>query len=221
MELTRRWANLSVTERSSDGENQLGFIGHAAVFGSRTYIGYPPWGFFEEISRGAFAGTLGQDVRMLLNHDSNFLLARTTSGSLRLSEDDVGLAVDADMADTSYARDLAVLMDRGDLTQMSFAFWPGETAVSEIEITDDETGTALAAALHTIEQVRTLYDVSPVTYAAYPATDGALRNTQIRSAADEGVIARGMMRDADLREMEIRAIELRPRPFGMTLKGQS
>jgi hypothetical protein len=138
-------------------------VGHAALFDTRAEI-VP--GFFEVISRGAFTAAIGRDdVRMLINHDPNLVLARTASGTLRLSEDEQGLACDADMASTSYGKDLAVSMGRGDISQMSFAF--SAEAEDWAEMPNGDW-------LRTIRQAK-LYDVSPVTYPAYDSTDASLR----------------------------------------------
>ena len=133
----RRFASLAGIEiRAATEENaSIGFKGHAAMFNKRTWIGPKKFGFYEEVRDGAFTKAIKEsDVRMLLNHDPNYLLARNTSGTLRLTEDDKGLAVDADMAPTSYAKDLAIVMDRGDLSQMSFSFLPVK---EEWAVTDD------------------------------------------------------------------------------------
>jgi len=146
----------------------IGFNGHAAVFNTRTWIGSRDYGFWEQIDPSAFNKTLadGADVRFLINHNPDLLLARTReANTLRLSVDERGLVADADMAPTSYAADLAVLLERGDVTQMSFAFepvaWRTETA---------EDGKQLI----TLTEVR-LWDVSAVTYPAYEQTDAGLR----------------------------------------------
>lgn len=151
--------------RQAAGE-AIGFRGHAAVFNQKARIGGSDWGFWEQVGRGAFRKTLGEaDVRFLINHDPNLVLARTAAGTLRLSEDNIGLYTDADMAPVSYASDLAVLLERRDVTQMSFAFEPTEY---RIEAADD------GSELITLTAVR-LWDVSAVTYPAYEETDAALR----------------------------------------------
>ncbi len=61
------------------------------------------------------------DVRLLINHEG-LPLARTKNGTLTLTEDDRGLFMDAEIADTSEGRDLYKLVERGDVDQMSFAF---------------------------------------------------------------------------------------------------
>ena len=57
---------------------------------------------------GAFRRALAADpdVRALFNHDSNYVLGRTTNGTLRLAEDPRGLVAEFDAPDTQYARDL-------------------------------------------------------------------------------------------------------------------
>lgn len=155
--------------RAADAGGAIGFKGHAAVFDTRTWIGSKRWGFWEEMAPGCFTKSIGEsDVRMLQNHNPDLLLARMAHGpadTLRLSEDGIGLAVDADMAPTSYAQDLAALLERGDCTQMSFAF-----DMVAYEWTYLADGTELLR--HT---ECALWDVSPVTYPAYVETDAALR----------------------------------------------
>lgn len=153
--------------RAAEGGDSFGFRGHAAVFDSRTWIGPKMWGFYETVARGAFSKSIGEaDVRFLINHDPNLVLARSTAGTLRLSEDSVGLAVDADLARTSYGNDLAISLQRGDVTQMSFAF--------EV-IREEWSQMGDGSELRTILEAR-LWDVSAVTYPAYDDTDAQLRS---------------------------------------------
>lgn len=154
-------------EASDGGDEAIGFAGHAIVWNKRTWIGSKRWGFWEQIAPEAVTKTLQEaDIRFLQNHDANLLLARNTAGTLRLTSDATGLAVDADMAPTSYARDLALLLARGDISQMSFAFedvaWTYEEA---------EDGNPL----YTLTEIR-LFDVAVVTYPAYAETDAGLRS---------------------------------------------
>jgi uncharacterized protein len=159
-------------KRAEDGS--IGFKGHAAMFDSRTLIGSKRWGFYEEIAPGAFRKTIGEaDVRFLFNHDPSFILARNKAGTMRLAEDDQGLAVDADMGPYSWAGDVAVGLDRGDLTQMSFAFDP-----IKWERSADDDGIPV----YRLTEVR-LWDVSVVTYPAYEDTDAGLRDDETIEAA--------------------------------------
>lgn len=138
-------------------------IGHAAVFNRDS----EDMGFIERVAPGAFARAIAekQDVRALWNHDRNYVLGRTASGTLALSEDSEGLRYEIDAPDVQWARDLHVSIQRGDVTQSSFAF----SVVSE-EWRKDDAGKWT----RTLKDVD-LYDVSPVTYPAYPDTDVSAR----------------------------------------------
>jgi uncharacterized protein len=125
--------------------------GYAAVFNSTTDLGT----FQERIAPGAFADVLEDDVRLLINHDG-VPLARTSNGTLTLKEDEEGLYYRGVLSDTQAGRDLYTMIQRGDISQSSFAFTIGEESV-------DEDG------VRVIEKVSRLIDVSPVTYPAYQA----------------------------------------------------
>jgi HK97 family phage prohead protease len=102
--------------------------GYAATFGTPADIGP----FVETIRSGAFRTTLaaGADVLALVDHDPGRLLARTKSRTLRLSEDQRGLAYEIDLPTTTLANDVLALAERGDIGGMSFGFrvvtdhWP-------------------------------------------------------------------------------------------------
>ena len=154
----------SFTFTRADAEDRK-MVGHAAVFNQETDIG--GW-FREKIAPGAFKESIREDdIRALFNHDPNFVLGRNTAKTLTLAEDDTGLKTTIDPPDTQFARDLAVSIERGDITQMSFAF----------QVLEEEwkTGEKKELDLRTIKKVR-LYDVSPVTFPAYQGTDIALRS---------------------------------------------
>lgn len=172
METERRsWSMDLVSVRARPGAG-LGFKGRAALYNKRTWIGPAKFGFWEEIAPGAFDRAVSEDdVRFLVDHDPGRVLARTSNGTLRLASDKKGLAVDADMADVSYARDLAVLLERGDLGEMSFAFIPGVEEWSTLK-----DGTDLRR-LVDFEQV---LDVSAVAFPAYEGTEAALRAVEAR-----------------------------------------
>ena len=145
------------------GADRFEFVGHAAVFDS---LSENLGGFREQIMRGAFRNVLDHDVRLLVNHDPNLLLAR--GDSLELTEDPTGLHVRAQIrADLSYANDLRINLEEGNVTQMSFAF--GSDV--EDEWNEDEDGRLI----RTIKRFGSLFDVSPVTFPAYPATDAGVR----------------------------------------------
>lgn len=95
--------------------------GYAATFGTPADIGGR---FTETIAPGAFSGSIRSkvDILALVDHDPGRVLARTRSGSLRLSEDTRGLAFDLDVPDTQAGRDVLALAERNDLGGMSFGF---------------------------------------------------------------------------------------------------
>jgi len=139
--------------------------GYTALFGKWSRdLG----GFKEKIHRNAFDDAIKDgDVRALKNHDSNYLLGRTSSGTLRLKTDSTGLRFEVDMPDTTIGRDTLEEIRRGDLDGCSFAF-----TVTEDDWKYNEDGTVE----RTILKVGELYDVGPVTYPAYPDTSVAARS---------------------------------------------
>jgi hypothetical protein len=144
-----------------DGDSRPHITGHAAVFNSLSEM---LWGFREIIAPGAFKDAIGKsDARALFNHDPRLVLGRQSKGTLKLWEDERGLAVDIDPP--RWAGDLLESIGRGDIDQMSFAFTVGE---DRWETIDGETR-------RTILRVDEVFDVSPVTFPAYPETDLALR----------------------------------------------
>lgn len=163
--------------RSADdgGQSALPKLrGHAAIFNT---LSPKMWGFREQVAPGAFTRAIQEDdVRALWNHNSDMPLGRNRAKptpTLTLSEDERGLLVEIDPPDTQYARDLVVSMRRGDVTQMSFGFM----VISQEWRTDTEDGVDI----RTIREVR-LFDVSPVTYPAYPETDVEARARQAIAA---------------------------------------
>jgi uncharacterized protein len=151
-----------ITNRSDDGDMPE-ISGHAAVFDQLSL----DLGFFKEkIARGAFSNTLDADVRALFNHDSNFVLGRTTNDTLKLNEDSIGLKMDIKPPNTSWAKDLMTSIERGDIDQASFGFRVLKQSWSE-DTEQDEL-------IRTVEEVE-LFDVSVVTFPAFPQTDVQLR----------------------------------------------
>jgi uncharacterized protein len=146
--------------RVSRDNGRVTISGYAAVFNS---LSEDLGGFREVIRPGTFRRAIseGQDVRALVNHDPNLLLGRTASGTLRLAEDKKGLRYEIDMPDISYARDAVVSLERRDMTGSSFAFSIAEGGDNWRNEGDQVIRELLDA---------DLFDVSVVTYPAYPAT---------------------------------------------------
>jgi HK97 family phage prohead protease len=145
--------------------------GYAALYDVETDLGE----FREVIRPGAFKAAVARDdVRALFNHDPNYVLGRTTARTLFLDEDEAGLPVVIMPPDAQWARDMMSSMQRGDINQMSFAFSvDGQTWNTE----------SRDKPLRELRDV-TLYDVSVVTYPAYPETSAAVR-AEARALSDD------------------------------------
>lgn len=166
--IERRFAPLDADsiEVREDSEG-LSFRGHAAVFDQEVDFGF----FREKVAPGAFSKTIkdGADVRFLFNHDPNTVMARTTVGNLRLSEDKSGLAVEADLDENDVdVQRLVPKLRSGNVTQMSFGF---TVTKEEVEKSEEKS----ASDLRILREVQ-LFDVSPVTFPAYEGTDGSLKS---------------------------------------------
>lgn len=149
--------------------------GHAAVFNR---LSRNLGGFVEQIDPSAFDKTLADnpDVRALINHDPSHLLGRTRSGTLRLSKDNIGLHYEVDVPDRTDARDLLISMERGDITQSSFAFFMIDDDWGQTE-QEFPLRTITAASIHN-------GDVSPVTYPAYEDADSGVADRALHTLAE-------------------------------------
>lgn len=123
--------------------------------------------FREKISPEAVDRTLrqGLDVRALIDHDPSKIIGRTKAGTLRLDKTSQGLQVTIDPPDTTAARDILESIQRGDVTGMSFGF-------RTLEDSWDEKTTPPTRTVLDME----VFDVSIVSYPAYPQTEVALRS---------------------------------------------
>lgn len=180
--MTERRTITQPVELRADGAKKTA-AGYAAVFNK---LSQNLGGFVEQVAPGAFTKTLQeQDIRGLFNHGEDLVLGRMQAGTLRLVEDGTGLAYEIDLPDTTVGRDVAVLLERKDVSGSSFGF----------RTIEDEWGeTDSGFPLRTLKQVA-LRDVGPVTFPAYADTDSALRSlaearsldfTTVKAAATAG-----------------------------------
>ena len=160
--MERRTSTVDLEVRAAGDDTPPVIFGYAAVFNQ---LSEDLGGFRERIAPGAFTKALGDDVRALFNHDPNIVLGRTRAKTLRISEDQKGLAIEIDPPQTPVALALMESLRRGDVSQMSFGF---QTVNDQWDMID-------GAMVRTLMEVR-LFDVSPVTYPAYPQTEAALRS---------------------------------------------
>jgi len=146
---------------TDDGSLRIG--GYAAQFNKEA----TGLNFREMIAPGAFTRSLksGDPVFLLVNHDTDQLpLASTQGGTLVLSEDEVGLRMEATLDPSNpRAAELASALTRGDVDKMSFAFSvaPG--------------GDTREEGLRTLTDLN-LFEVSVVTWPAYDASSVGMRS---------------------------------------------
>ena len=171
-------------ESRDDGKKPL-IQGYSALFKSEAVI-YDL--FRESIEPGAFAPTIakGQRVVSLFNHDANYVLGSTSSGTLRLREDATGLWMEVEPPDTQVGRDVVEYIRRGDVEGQSFMFeivrqkWTFAQNKGEMD-------------LRVIEEVN-LMECGPVLFPAYQDTSVGLRSlaeeahTQARSQYEEAIV---------------------------------
>jgi len=155
-----------IRELAKVDDGAIRVSGYAAVFDKPSEnLG----GFVERIKPGAFTETLKEkrsDPRLLWDHNSQYVLGRRSSGTLILEEDAKGLRFEATLPDTTYARDLAVLMERGDVKEMSFGF---------NVLRDEWSDLDKPVVKRDVLEVR-LVEISIVSFPAYPQTSVKLRD---------------------------------------------
>lgn len=151
--------------------------GYAAVFNQVAQIGR--WyRYKEQIAPGAFEGCNYDKCVACFNHNTDNILARYSSGTLKLSVDEVGLRFEFEVPNTTVGNDMYELVKRGDISQCSFAFVVAEESWKYDEQNDEND-------LRTIEKIAELWDVSLVTYPAYEGT-----SVDARSAEEESFMER-------------------------------
>ena len=173
----------------SEGD-EMSLVGYAAKFNSPSKQMTDKSGisFVETIAPGAFTRALAAnaDVRCLFNHDSNRVLGRTKSGTLTLKQDDKGLAFRCMLDSRQQAhRDLHAAVDRGDISECSFAFAPNGPDGDDWQDTRTADGWQIVRTLKDVN----LFDVSAVTHPAYNDTSVSAREAtmtpEIRSIVNK------------------------------------
>ena len=152
--------------KRNEGQESRRIGGYAALVNVPTLIREDDFEYEEVILPGAFDDAVqASDIRALLNHDVNELLGRTASGTLALIVDDKGLSYVVDVPKTR--DDVLEMVERGDLSESSFQFSILEERWTEREGQPE---------LREIIKMDRIYDVAPVTFAAYPDTTVAKRS---------------------------------------------
>ena len=147
-------------------------FGTATVFNSSYDMGW----YDEEMSSDSLNEADMKDVVALFNHDMNMVLARTSSGTLKLNVTGNAMEYEFEAPNTSLGNDLLEMVKRGDVYQSSFAF------TVEKESWQEREGSKPKRIIRSIKKV---YDVSPVTYPANPDTMVAKRSYDATKQIDE------------------------------------
>jgi HK97 family phage prohead protease len=195
--MERRWIDgaLEVRAEGEGGGTPRRLVGYASVFGVLSQV---IWGFRERVAPGAFAETLQDDIRALWNHDTAYVLGRTTAGTLKVGEDKHGLWVEITPPETPLVESFLASVERGDVSQMSIGF-----RALEDEWDEDEDGQLI----RTVTKIK-LYEVSPVTFPAFTETEVSTRSVELygdRPERPAGVESNGRAPDEIEREAELRA----------------
>lgn len=156
-------------------------------------IPYGKWsedlgGFKERILAGAATDVLKDgDVRVVFNHNKDFVLGRQSNATARFNEEKRGVSYEVDAPDTQWARDLMVTIDRGDITGNSFSMWvdpEGEKWERKGDII-----------FRTITRLSNLREMGPQTFPAYPQTSLDLRTAILERGIEALGIPAGEARD--------------------------
>ena len=195
MNIEKRIYNFTKVEVRADASGDSIIDGYASVFNKDSLdLG----GFIETVNPEAFNRTLVEnpDVRALFNHDSGELLGRTVSKTLTLSVDENGLRMSLRLPNTGKGPYIKEMITRGDLSAMSFGFvtrkdkWDFNSTPNRRELLDVD-----------------LFEVSPVTFPAYPDTSLAVRSMEMAKNNTISEDQRAMMLN-DLFETFSRRIRL-------------
>lgn len=150
------------------GEEKMTVVGYAIIFDQPATQRHGSYSFTEVIRAGALDNTDMRDVPMRYNHnDGTLIMARTRNHSLRLTVDEQGLKIEADLLDTQSNRDLYKAIKEGLVDKMSFAFSVSDKGDTW---TYGENGSS-----REVNAIERLFDVSVVDTPFYDSTSISAR----------------------------------------------
>lgn len=166
--IERRFVGSTLELRGeAEGDKMPTVRAYALTYGAMSVnLGSTRYAWYETIERGAAKDTvadLNNEIVGLFNHDQNYILGTRHANTLRVGDDDIGVWFEADLPATTWARDLAASIKRGDIRGCSFAF---ETLTQKWEVQDGKE-------VRRVIKLN-LRDVSLVTFPAYPSTNGTV-----------------------------------------------
>lgn len=184
-----RYADVELrSAEDADGTVQ----GLAIVFNREADLGW----FYEQIDERALDGANMDDVVLNFNHNNDVILARTTNGSLVLDRRSDGVYMTSKIVNTSQGQDIKTLVREGLINKMSFAF--------TIDGRDGEKWETDAQGKEhrTITKIDRLYDVSLVTFPAYPQTSAWARSNNDELAENhKALMERRAEQDKRMKEL--------------------
>lgn len=167
----RQYRSMVLTARLEDDEQDYTVRGYATTFNEPyklfDYDNYEVW---EEVDRNAFSVCDMSDVIMQYDHEGR-VFARLSNETLKLTVDDRGLLIEANLGGTEMGRQLYEEIKGGYTNKMSFGFIVGD------DKWDDFKNGAKSATKRTITTISKLYDVSAVSLPANDATSISAKRT--------------------------------------------
>ncbi|MGP0696611.1 HK97 family phage prohead protease [Listeria monocytogenes] len=157
----------NATDVQALSDSELRVSGYALKFDT---ISQDLGGFYETIPASAISKVDLSDVRLLINHDPNKVMARTKSGTMTLTKDDTGLYFEAALPNTVEGLSIYESLKRGDIDGCSF----------EMDVVSDEWSRDLTTNVYirTIEEIAELREISIVTFPAYLSSEAGLATAQ-------------------------------------------
>lgn len=158
--------------------------------------------FVETVTPNSLKDADLSDVRCLIDHNSSYVLGRTTANTLDLKVDNEGLHFRCQLPNTSYAKDLYENVKLGNVNQCSFGF-----AVDKDGDTFEKRSDGLFK--RTVNKIKTIRDVSVVTYPAYKDTDvaPALRSIEAIQEDEEKQVM--LNKSMELAKAKIKLLKLK------------
>lgn len=180
MKIEKRIFDVSLETRSDGDREQRVIVGMPIVYDSRSAnFGSSKSPVYEIINRGAAKNALSlSDARALYDHGGNgtLPLGRESANTLKLTETDTGVRAEIHPPNTQFARDLIQSIERGDMREMSFAFY--------LDRGGDRWESRSDGDFRIIERFSEILDVSVVPFAAYPDTFVMMRSRETWKYAD-------------------------------------
>ena len=164
--MEKRFLELENVECRANEDKSLTLAGYAVKFNEPSGLLYGE--FIEFIERGAFDGVELDNTFLLYNHNSDHVMGNTRSGTLTLSVTEMGLRFSANLPETSKAKEVYELVQRGDINGMSFGF----------TVDKDNWNMQAEPVTRHIEKIGELVEISIVPFPAYESTEVDARTTE-------------------------------------------